>query len=421
MNRLQKLGPGLLYAGAAVGVSHIVQSTQAGAKFGWLMILFVILANVLKYPFFESGPRYANATGKSLLHGYQKLGTWSLWLFLVLTILTMFIIQAAVTVVTAGLAIPLFGLDGSSGNDPQLEIWQLSAIILFICVLILRVGGFKFLDKLMKLIMVLLCLTTLAAFILAFGNGMDKPGPFQTFSFSKESMVFLISFIGWMPAPLDISVWHSIWSLKKTEQTSEAQPNDQTKLKTGLFDFKVGYWGTMILATLFVGLGTLMLYGSGIQLEASAGAYANQLIQVYTNALGDWSYYLIAIAAFTTMFSTTLTCLDAFGRVLNSTIQKIQDKEIPQSKNNRTFWLILTAAGATYFLAAHMTNMGSLIKFVTVVSFLAAPIISFLNYKVIYQILPVQFQPKKGVKYLSWVGLGFMTVLSLYYLFLIIL
>ena len=28
---LKKLGPGLLFAGAAIGVSHLVQSTKAGA------------------------------------------------------------------------------------------------------------------------------------------------------------------------------------------------------------------------------------------------------------------------------------------------------------------------------------------------------------------------------------------------------
>ncbi len=412
MNRLQKLGPGLLYAGAAVGVSHIVQSTQAGAKFGWIMLIFVLLANVLKYPFFEFGPRYANATGKSLLDGYQKLGKWSLWLFLGLTVLTMFIIQAAVTVVTAGLAVPLFDLD----IQPD-AIWQLAAVILLICILILRLGGFKFLDKLMKVIMLILCITTLLAFALAFGNDMVKPGPFAQFDFSEEAMVFLISFLGWMPAPLDISVWHSVWSLKKNENKTD---ENSDRLKTGLFDFKVGYWGTMILAMLFVGLGTLMLYGSGIQLAVKADDFANQLIQIYTDALGDWSYYLIAIAAFTTMFSTTLTCLDAFGRIIDKVIQKIQDKDVPQSGNNHVIWLLITAIGATYILADHMTNMGSLIKFITILSFLAAPIIAFLNYKVIYQILPTEFRPEKTIKYLSWAGLGFMVILGGYYIFFIL-
>ncbi len=32
---IQKLGPGLLFAGAAIGVSHLKQSTRSGADFGF--------------------------------------------------------------------------------------------------------------------------------------------------------------------------------------------------------------------------------------------------------------------------------------------------------------------------------------------------------------------------------------------------
>ena len=35
---IQKLGPGLLFAGAAIGVSHLVQSTRSGADFGFGLI-----------------------------------------------------------------------------------------------------------------------------------------------------------------------------------------------------------------------------------------------------------------------------------------------------------------------------------------------------------------------------------------------
>ena len=58
------LGPGLLWAGAAVGVSHLVQSTRAGANFGFATLLVILVANVAKYPAFSFGPRYAAATGR---------------------------------------------------------------------------------------------------------------------------------------------------------------------------------------------------------------------------------------------------------------------------------------------------------------------------------------------------------------------
>ena len=153
--QLKKLGPGLLYAGAAIGVSHIVQSTRAGAEYGYVLLVAVLLAHIFKYPFFEMGPRYSAATGKSLVHGYAKTGKWALYIVVILTLSTMFTIQAAVTIVTAGLAQKITGI--------SLESWQWSAIILLICFLILYKGAFSVLDNLMKVIMVVLAITTVVA------------------------------------------------------------------------------------------------------------------------------------------------------------------------------------------------------------------------------------------------------------------
>ena len=43
LSRLQALGPGILLATAAIGGSHIVASTQAGALFGWQLALLILL------------------------------------------------------------------------------------------------------------------------------------------------------------------------------------------------------------------------------------------------------------------------------------------------------------------------------------------------------------------------------------------
>ena len=52
---LQSLGPGLLFAGAAIGVSHLVQSTRAGAEYGFGLIWALLLVHLFKYPFFSLG------------------------------------------------------------------------------------------------------------------------------------------------------------------------------------------------------------------------------------------------------------------------------------------------------------------------------------------------------------------------------
>ena len=50
INWLKKtLGPGILFASTAIGVSHLVQSTRAGANYG--LALFIIIANLLNILF----------------------------------------------------------------------------------------------------------------------------------------------------------------------------------------------------------------------------------------------------------------------------------------------------------------------------------------------------------------------------------
>lgn len=39
----QVFGPGILIAAAAIGVSHLVQSTRAGADFGFQLIVLILL------------------------------------------------------------------------------------------------------------------------------------------------------------------------------------------------------------------------------------------------------------------------------------------------------------------------------------------------------------------------------------------
>ena len=42
-SKFKAMGPGILMASAAVGGSHIVSSTQAGAIYGWQLAIIVLL------------------------------------------------------------------------------------------------------------------------------------------------------------------------------------------------------------------------------------------------------------------------------------------------------------------------------------------------------------------------------------------
>ena len=400
MINLRKLGPGLLFAGAAIGVSHLVQSTRAGADFGWGLIWALVLVNLFKYPFFQFGPRYALATGESLLDGYKKLGQSYLWIYFFLNLATMFTIQTAVTIVTAGLASNLFGI------STDMVCWSIS--ITFLCFVILLLGKYKFLDSVIKGIILILTISTVLALLIAFSKQNSSIGFTQIFPVGSE-FLFLIAFMGWMPAPMDISVWHSIWVLEK-KQTLK----NKLSVKEGLFDFNVGYITTLILGICFLGLGALVMHDSGLEFSNKGVEFAGQLIELYTINLGETSYLVIAIAAFTTMFSTTITTLDASPRAMSKASQLILNKK---NKDFYLIWISILAIGTSLVFLLLLTEMGILVQIATVLSFITAPFYALLNYKLIFSInMPENERPGTKIKILSIFGIIFLSGFTIIYL-----
>jgi Mn2+/Fe2+ NRAMP family transporter len=402
------IGPGLLYAGAAIGVSHLVQSTRAGASYGIALLGIVIITNIIKYPFFEYGPRYAAATGNNLLDGYEKLGKWTLVLFAIITVGTMFTVQAAITVVTAGLAQEIIGID--------LPAWQWSVLVLILCALILFRDSYKLLDKVMRYIIILLTIATVTALIGAFvspqgESSITKPA----FDWQNHTdLFFLIALIGWMPAPFDISVWHSIWSIEKNKKMSKTK-----RVKAARTDFHVGYWGTTFLAICFMLLGAKVLYTSDVTLSSSGSEFAAQLISIYTETLGDWSYPIIGTAALTTMFSTSLTVMDGFTRVMVPLSNKLVNQKQLEHKAHYRFWLIVLVLGAAQIVIFFVTNMHSLVDLATTISFVTAPIIAILNYSVINSSdVSKHLRPKPITRIISIVGIILLSGFAIYFLFL---
>ena len=399
-NFLKKLGPGILFAGAAIGVSHLVQSTKAGADFGFGLVWALLLVNLFKFPFFQYGPKYANATGESLLEGYKKLGANILYFYVIISLATMFTIQTAVTIVTAGIASSL------TNNIISVEQWTI--IILIVCSVLLYFGKYKMLDKMIKIVISILALSTILATYLAFNNFSYDFNLSQVLPKNNVEIAFLIAFMGWMPAPLDISVWHSIWTIEKNKSDGIQE------MKTTLFDFNVGYFGTIIFGISFVLLGYFVMNGSNLSFSSSATTFATQLIEMYTSTFGSWSYIIIGLATFTTMFSTTITTLDASPRAMHKATELISNKKI---KNGYIYWLFFLVIGTITIFFNFNSEMGTLVKVATIVSFITAPFYAIINYILISSShTPKKYRPSTFMHILSTIGIFFLLGFGIWYL-----
>ena len=263
-------------------------------------------------------------------------------------------------------------------------------------------------SRIIKFIIIILALSTLTATLIA-GYEFEMNINFnQTFPIDTTGIIFLIAFMGWMPAPLDVSVWHSIWALEKKKTIKNYS------LKNSMFDFNVGYIGTAILGICFICLGYFVMYGTGETFSESAGAFSNQLIEMYTKSLGNWSYYIIGIAAFSTMLSTTITTLDASPRAMSETTELIFNK-----KNNYGYliWLAILALGTIIIFFVFSSQMGLLIKIATILSFLTAPFYAIMNYLLISsKHTPKKNRPSKKMHILSILGIIYLLGFSVFFL-----
>lgn len=402
---LKAIGPGILFAGAAIGGSHLVWSTKAGALYGWSLLWVVLAANLFKYPFFEFFHRYTAATGQTILEGYQRQGRATMWIVFAIAAVSGIMNIAGVTVVTAGLAGNLSPELFPAGS--RMVIW--SAIIGAVCVGLLFAGRYPALDRVVKVVVATLAVSTVAAVVVAAAHGANVPqGPTAPSIWNAAGIGFLIALMGWMPAPVDVGIWPSLWCIERGRQTRH-----RASLREARIDFHIGYLGTAVLAVCFLGLGALVMFGTGETPRDGAVAFASQLVGLYTATLGPWSWWLIAIAALSCMFSTTITCFDGYTRTVYGSWCLLRGSENRQ-RADRLYWgIMLGFFVTTILIAIWIGQMMAILKQAATVAFLTAPLMGWFTLRAVRSAeVPASLRPGPLLTGLAWAGLVFLVGFS---------
>ena len=322
----------------------------------------------------------------------------------------MFIVSAAVVFVTAGLLGNLFDI-GLTTN-----IW--GGIILIVCIGILIIGKYSALDATLKVVGSILVISVIVAFISAVAHGpvVQVSGFIPKNVLSTTGLAFSIALMGWMPSGVDMSTWNSLWTEARIKQTGY-----HPTLKQTLLDFNLGYLVSAGLAVLFLSLGALIMYGSGTELSDSSPAFAHQVISMFTAAIGDWSYFVIAIAAFSVMFSTCITVIDGYCRSLARSIKLLQKKSDTDSRTVYIATSLIIGVGTFVVISQFLNNLKSLVDFATIVSFIIAPLAAYINFKVIYsKSVSLPFAPPRWLRIMAIGGLIFLSVFAIGYLVILI-
>ncbi len=402
-----QLGPGLLFASLAIGTSHLVLSTKAGAMYGPLMVIPILLANLLKFPFFEFGVRFTHATERSLTEGYAAHSRWFLYLYALVNLVSAFTMLAALYSVTSGMTVNVFTALVPSPSTAAIGLFALISAVLII-------GRYKLLEESLKYIVFILIIALVATVFMVTFNAEPQSNPdFQAPAwFDKMGVLFIITLVGWMPTAVEASGWVSLWNLEKIKQSTE-----EISVKSALKEFNIGYIITAILAVLFFYIGYMTLYSSGTVLSDSSVKFASELTDIFTLQLGNWARVFISIAALAAMFSSCLSAHDALSRVLVDLANRLKiTKKNPYS----LVVLILSLINLSIILFLS-GSMGEIVAIATLASFVFAPLIGYMNHALIFSSqTPKAHQPSARMKILSWSGIVFLGAFALYYLYLVL-
>ncbi|MGC1208022.1 MAG: divalent metal cation transporter [Ornithinimicrobium sp.] len=390
-NRLAALGPGILMASAAIGGSHLISSTQAGARFGWQLAAVIIAANLLKYPFFRFGPQYTMESGQSLVQGYADKGRGYLWVFFALVAVSSVISTAGVGLLCA--VILSFMLPDSWG----LGIPVLATVMMASAWLLLIAGHYRALDRVTKLIIVVLTVATITATFMAASAGSARTADFVDPSpWTWATLPFLVAIMGWMPAPIEISALNSLWIQAKQKLHPSAA-------KDVMFDFNVGYATSAVLALFFLALGALVQYGSGVEVASEGGAYVDQLLQMYGSAIGQWAVPLMSVIAFACMYGTVITVIDGYARACAESLRLLRG-ESEFSPRSLNLWLSGIAAAGLVIVLAMSASLATMLTFAMISAFITAPVFAWLNFSLVRG----QRTMSPSLRYLSYAGLVYL-------------
>ena len=410
MSTWKSLGPGILFAGAAIGTSHLVQSTRAGAMFGLGLLAVVIVVNFIKYPAYRFGPQYAAATGKSLLEGYRDLGRWVVGLYVLIELAVISIIIAATGIVTSGILLAITELDADARYT--------GCALIALATLLLWIGGYKLLDRVTKLFVAILTIATVVAAFLSLSRVEFSLAAFALPTLDMPTFAFVIALMGFMPAGMELSVIQSLWSVAKAKTTGQSP-----SMKTAMLDFNIGYFGSAVLAVCFLIMGAGVMFAENITPESSAAGFAAQVVALYTTNLGNWAGTMVGVSAFFVMFTTLLTVLDGMPRLVATGMALLGREPASTLKNlNGSPLLIsvtvLLALSSVLVLLFLMGNFQAFVDFVTITAFVAAPLTAALNHIVMVSTeLPKEYQPSAVLRLWSLFALVFLTLLTLAFLY----
>jgi Mn2+/Fe2+ NRAMP family transporter len=165
-------------------------------------------------------------------------------------------------------------------------------------------------------------------------------------------------------------------------------------------------------------MGTAVLFDAGYEAPANPGAFATELLSIFTTVIGNWSYPIIAAASLAVMWSTQIALMDAMPR-LTDRLLGILSGRADDAPPRYTMFLAIQVIGVSIILLFLMKGFTAFLYFATSMGFIAAPAIAYYNYVAMNSAeVAAELRPGRAITIWNWVSVVVMTGFALAFLYI---
>jgi Mn2+/Fe2+ NRAMP family transporter len=233
-------------------------------------------------------------------------------------------------------------------------------------------------------------------------------------SLPHGSLVLAAAILSWMPTGIDVSVWHSFWTLEKFKiggrQTAASNDDRARRLRTALWDMRTGYALSLGTGCMFVVMGAVHLGGRGAELKNVE--FAQNLSIAYTAIFGPWMYHVFMLTAFCAMFSTSYTVIDGFSRSFTECCAILSMRCSSQQARRLTYFgFVAISSSLACVILVVFGNPVALVTAAAMVSLAAAPLLYGFNlYCTWKHVQEPELRPSLANVLIGFAGIGVMAV-----------
>ncbi len=358
--RLKYLGPSLIVTGAVVGAGEMVLTTTLGAVVGWSLLWWMLLSCWSKSLVQAEVARYTIMSGDTYLRALNRVPgkkiwrlSWPLWVHII-----------AYVPITIGFG----GLVGGSGQamvflasvagvtlDPRL----CTGIVAVSAALILCTGSYKWLERIMLVLVATFTLATLVcAIAMQFTEYQTNLGDViagmnPDFALLSTAAVAFLAFSAYGSTGTtagDISSY-TYWCIEKGYPSfvgsDRSDPDWESHARGWMKVVHTDIMLALVILTCatipYYALGAGVLNKMGLNPGNDSDKTLSMLSNIFTQTLGPWAVWVFSIGAFFILFSTVLSVVGGGGRFVPDYFieARVFDRSNVRLRKKITRWYVI--------------------------------------------------------------------------------